>query len=194
MNTMNIPLKITKELARIHAHLCGDGGLYYYETSEKDRNYSAEIAYWNTNTKLITSFREDMLLYFGVKMTYYPERHKLKVRSVRIAMELLKFNKYGAREWRIPNEIKKSSQEIKIEWIKAFCLDEGYCPANRNVIRIKSMNAKGLQDIQEMLLSLNITSTFNGPHCDNSFYLNIKKMGALKDFTKEKSRTYFKKK
>ena len=47
-----------------------------------------------------------------------------------------------------------------------------------------------LKDLKEMLDSLNIYSNLTGPNCDNSFYLNIKKMFELKNFTKEKSRLY----
>ena len=181
-------VEMSKELVRIHAHLCGDGGLYEYKTSEKDRVNRAEIAYFNTNVDLINSFRRDMNKLFGVKMTYSKKRYKVKVSSIRIAKVLLNLSEYGTREWRIPQCIQQSPREYRIEWIKAFSHDEGYIPPNRKVIRIKSMNLKGLIDLSEMLDSLRIEYSLNGPNCDNSYYINIKKMYELENFSKKKSR------
>jgi len=184
----NKKLKISEELVRIHAHLCGDGGVYRYKTSEKDRINRASIMYFNNNLDLINSFREDMNRLFNVKMTFYRKRNTLRVLSIRIADLLTTLNEYGTRKWRIPKIIKNASRKYKLEWIRAFCYDEGYLPPDRNGIRIKSMNLNGLSDIKEMLDSLKIYSRLNGPNCDNSYYLNIKKMLELKDFSKKKSR------
>ena len=175
-------------LARIHAHLCGDGNLCYYKTSEKDRINRASISYFNTNIDLINSFRKDMNEFFGVKMTYMPKLIKVSVQSIRIADTLSKLGKYRTREWRIPELIKNSNKEIKLEWIKAFCYDEGYTPKNRRVIRIKSMNKNGLEDIKEILQSIEIYSWITGINCDDSWYLNIRKMKELENFYKKPSR------
>lgn len=181
-------MELSEELVRIHAHLCGDGGLYKYKTSEKDRINRAVIIYFNTNPKLILSFQEDMTKLYGVKMTYIPRKSLVKVASIRIANDLLNLSEYGTRTWRIPIVIKNSSRKLKIEWVKSFSHDEGYLPKDRKIIRIKSMNFLGLKDIQEMLVSLNIPSNLTGPNCDKSYYLNIKKVLELENFTKEKSR------
>ena len=175
-------------LARIHAHLCGDGNLCYYKTSEKDRINRASISYFNTNIDLINSFRNDMTDFFGVKMTYMPKLIKVSVQSIRIADALSKLGKYGTRDWRIPELIKNSNKDIKLEWVKAFCYDEAYTPKNRKVIRIKSMNKNGLQDIKELLRLIDIDSWITGINCDNSWYLNIRKMRELENFYKKPSR------
>ena len=175
-------------LARIHAHLCGDGNLCYYKTSEKDRINRASISYFNTNIDLINSFRTDMNNFFGVKMTYIPKLIKVSVQSIRIADTLSKLGKYGTRDWRIPELIKNANKEIKLEWITAFCYDEGYTPKNRKVIRIKSMNKNGLEDIKELLRLINIDSWITGVNYDNSWYLNIRKMRELENFYKKPSR------
>lgn len=184
----NNNIKISEELSRVHAHLCGDGGLYKYKTSEKNRINRAQIAYFNTNIDLINSFRRDMNKLFNVKMTFIQKKNVVHIQSIRIADFLLKLSNYGTREWRIPKIIMKSSRKCRIEWIKAFCKDEGYLPLNRNCIRIKCMNLNGLKDLRYMLSFLDIDSTLTGPNCDNSYYLNIKKMKELKNFSKEKSR------
>ena len=125
MEKINNKHILSEELVRIHAHLCGDGGLYLYKTSEKDRINRADIAYFNTNEELIDSFRSDMNKEFRVKMTYNKKRSVIKVSSIRIAKILLKLSEYGTRKWRIPNIIKNSSRKHKIEWIKEFCKDDG---------------------------------------------------------------------
>ncbi len=180
--------KLSKELVRIHAHLCGDGGLYVYKTAEKDRINRADICYFNTNQQLITSFRKDMKKLFGVKMYYDPNNYVVRVKSLRIAKKLLELSKYHTRTWKIPQIIKKSSRKLKIEWIKAFSYDEGYLPRDRNIIRIKSMNLNGLKDLKKVLDSIQIPAKLSGPNCDDSYYINIKKIAELKKFTKRKSR------
>ena len=45
--------EISPELARIHAHLCGDGFSGIFITKEKDRKFSALTGYCNKNQKLL---------------------------------------------------------------------------------------------------------------------------------------------
>jgi len=173
-----------KALTRIHAHLCGDGCLCRYKTSEKDRINRAEILYFNNNTNLLFSFKKDMSLVFNVSMSYNDKQKKVYVKSIRIATFLLTLSEYKSRSWRIPSLVKNANSEVKLEWIKAFALDEGYIPKDRNAIRIKSVNFAGLQDIQQLLQTINIRSTISGPNCDHTWYLNIRKENALSDFYK----------
>lgn len=188
MKLKNNNITLSEELIRVHAHLCGDGGLYKYKTTEKGRINRAEIVYYNTNIDLINSFRRDMNKLFGVKMFFYGKRHMLRVSSVRIADYLLNLSNYGTREWRIPSIIKDSSKKYKLEWIKAFSHDDGCTPRDRNWIRIKSMNLDGLKDIKHMLDSIKIECWITGINIDNSWYLNIRKEKDLKYFYKKPSR------
>ncbi len=181
-------------LARIHAHLCGDGMVCIYKSSEKDHRIRAEIAYFNSNEEYIREFQKDMQSVFGVKMTrrlYRRKHHQVKVKSLRIARVLLSISEYHSRVWQIPEIFRKGSPEIKLEWLKAFAKDEGYLPKDRDWIRIKSVNEKGLQQTKEMLDSLNIKSTISGPNCDQTWYLNIKREKALANFVKEASRKWW---
>ena len=125
---------------------------------------------------------------FNVNMTLNKKKNEIRVFSIRIADFLSRLSEYGTREWRIPKLIKKSSRKYKLEWIKAFSRDEGYLPPDRPYIRIKCMNLNGLKDLKEITDSLQIYSNITGPNCDNSYYINIKKMLELKDFSKKKSR------
>ena len=175
-------------LARIHAHLCGDGNLCFYKTSEKDRINRASISYFNTDINLINSFRHDMNSFFGVKMTYSPRFIKVSIQSLRIANFLSHLGEYGCREWSVPEIVKNSNKNIKLEWIKAFCHDEGYTPKGKTIIKIKSMNFNGLQNIKELLISIKIDSWITGMNCDGSWYLTIRKMNELENFYKKPAR------
>lgn len=179
-------------LARVHAHLCGDGMLCFYRSTEKDHRNRAQIAYFNSDLTLISEFRRDMHDLFNVKMTLtkYREKHyQLKVQSLRIAYFLRELSPdYHSRLWSIPDLITTASAKVKLEWIKAFSRDEGYLPKDRNCIRIKSVNCKGLLQVQSMLNTLQIKNNITGPNCDNTWYINIKREKELAHFTKNPSR------
>ena len=129
-----------------------------------------------------------MLKLFNVKMTYYKKKHTLHIFSIRIADFLSQLGKYKSREWRIPQVIKDSSKKYKLEWIKAFCEDEAYLPKKRNIVRIKSMNFSGIKDIKQLLDSIKIESWITGKNCDDSWYLNIRKMKEMSTFSKKPAR------
>lgn len=179
---------MSPELARIHAHLCGDGCVSSYKTSEKDRVNRGVIAYYNKNPKLLISFRRDFSKLFNVKMTL-KEKEYVCVKSIRIHNYFIdNFGKFGSREWRISNSIKEATNKVKLQWLKAFFEDEAYDEKKYNRLKTKSMNFKGLQDTKELLDSLKINSTITGPNCDGSFYLTISKFSSIaefKGFTKE---------
>jgi intein-encoded DNA endonuclease-like protein len=181
-------MELTPALVRIHAHLCGDGSICEYKSTEKDHKIRAAVLYWNTNPELIESFRRDMTAEFGVKMTYSPKSFRLAVQSLRIARQLLSLSQYKTRTWRVPECIKKAPRKLQIEWIKAFAYDDGYTPKERNVIRLKCMNYHGLKDIKEMVDKLRIKNSFTGPNCDGTWYVNIWKEKEFANFTKKPSR------
>jgi len=174
--------KISKELARIHAHLCGDGSVYTYKTQEKGRKKIAVIGYYNKNQRLLDNFRADFSKIFNVKMSMRNNRD-VYVKSQKIFNKLIsKFGKFGSKEWRIPRIIKKSNKYLLIEWLKAFFEDEAYHEKRYNRLKIKSMNLDGLKDIREILTSLNIFSSLTGPNCDKSYYLTIPKFDSILEF------------
>ena len=56
------------------------------------------------------------------------------------------------------------------------------------VKEVKTLLGLGLKDAKEMLDSMNIKSHITGENCDGSWYLNIRKMDDLRDFSKIPSR------
>lgn len=186
---MEIPL--TNGLARIHAHLCGDGFSCIYKTKRKDRKFIAVTGYCNNNQKLLDKFREDFSRIFNVKMKMRKNK-EVSISSIRIFNELgNQFGKFGSKEWRIHSLIKNSNRETKLEWLKAFFEDEAYHEKRYDRLKIKCINYYGLKGVQEMLDSLNIESSLTGPNCDKSYYLTIPKFSLIKElrgFTKEPAR------
>mgnify|MGYP001560021187 FL=1 len=170
------------ELARIHAHLCGDGSVFIYPTKAKDRNLTGGIEYSNKNQKLLDSFRKDFSKLFKVKMKMR-KNISVSIRSVTRARDFLDtFGSFSSKEWKIHHSIKNSNSKIKLEWLKAFFEDEAYHEKRYNRLKTKSVNFEGLKEAQEMLSSININSSLTGPNCDNSYYLTIPQFDTIKEF------------
>jgi hypothetical protein len=174
--------KISIELARIHAHLCGDGFVCIWKTKEKDRRFRAVSGYCNKNQKLLDKFREDFNKVFNVKMKM-EENKQVSIKSIRIFNQLSdQFGEFGSKKWKIPNLIKKSNENIKVEWLKSFFEDEAYNEKKYDRLKIKSMNFLGLRDVKEILDSLKIKSSLTGPNIDKSYYLTIPRFSSIKEF------------
>ena len=184
-------MEITPELARIHAHLCGDGSVFIYPTKQKGRRFIAEIGYYNKNQKLLDSFRTDFSKLFGVKMKMRSVVSVTSSSITRYNQFTAMFGSFKSYKWRIPLSIKDAAIDIKIEWLKAFFHDEAYHEKKYNRLKTKSMNFEGLRDVQEILSLLEIPSRLTGPNCDNSYYLTISRFNtvdAFRDFVKEPAR------
>ena len=174
---------MSPELARIHAHLCGDGSVFIFRTKAKDRNWTGGVGYYNNNQRLLDAFRTDFSKLFRVKMKMRKNR-EVSIRSVKRAKEFIeKFGKFGSREWRIPEIIKNSDKSIKLEWLKAFFEDEAYHEKRYNRLKTKSINHNGLKDIKWLLDSIEIFSTLTGPNSDKTYYLTIPKFDSIKEFS-----------
>lgn len=183
VGNINVDMEISPELARIHAHLCGDGAVFIFRTKAKDRNWTGGIGYYNNNQQLLNKFRADFSKLFGVKMKMRKNR-EVSIRSVKRAKEFIeKFGKFGSREWRIHSSIKNSDKSIKLEWLKAFFEDEAYHEKRYNRLKTKSINFSGLKDVKEILDSMGIFSSLTGPNCDETYYLTIPKFNTVNEFS-----------
>ena len=179
-----MPQRMTPVLARVHAHVCGDG--YVYVRRERDDygylkeyrqgyfRYRYGFAYTNLNPKLIGSFMADVQEVFNLKPRYDPKRWTAYVKS-KDAWELLTGLGAGkSRHWRVDREITKGSGSIKAAWLKAFFDDEAHFdPAGR--IRVRSVNRPGLEQAALMLrqfVPCHITP-LKGLYPDDSCYLVV---------------------
>lgn len=184
VESVNLEMKeMSPELARIHAHLCGDGSVFIFRTKAKDRNWTGGVGYYNNNQQLLDKFRADFSKLFGVKMKMRKNR-EVSIRSVKRAREFIKkFGSFNSREWKIPEIIKNSDKEIKLEWLKAFFEDEAYDEKRYNRLKIKSVNYNGLKDAKELLDSMGISSSLTGPNSDKTYYLAVPRFDSIREFS-----------
>jgi|SRR3989339_149615 len=180
---MKKEIEINEKLARIHAHLCGDGSVYKYKTKQKGRKFIAVVGYYNKNQKLLDKFRSDFSDLFKVKMKMRFNR-EVSISSHRLYDYFNdNFGSFKSKEWRIPEIIKNNNSSIKLEWLKAFFEDEAYDEKRYNRLKIKSVNPEGLKDAKELLDSLEIESSLTGPNCDGSYYLTLHRFNEIKEFS-----------
>jgi len=188
------PKKMTPALARIHAHICGDGCMYSYR--DKDTyGYWAKyrknpvrtryvIDYSNNNEDLLKEFQNDMYEIFGVKgKKIY--KNAIKVNSKRIWEFLRKMGAGNSYNWNIPKEIRNGSKEVQKNWIRAFFDDEAYFN-DKGRIRVKCINKEGLKQIIEMLrkfVPCHLTPK-KGFYWGKTVCVNINKKDAPKFFSK----------
>ena len=181
-----IPNLITPELARVHAHICGDGHLFSYREPDSYgylKTYKVGkfrwrygVAYTNLNPKLIGSFTEDVQRVFGIKPLYYPKIYRVRVKSREIWSYLKNLGAGGSREWRIPGEITGGPELIKEVWISAFFDDEAHF-VPMGGIRVRSVNRPGIEQIVSMLRAFvpcHVTPS-RGLYPDGSCYLAVPK-------------------
>lgn len=162
------PTEITPAVARLHAHLCGDG--YLYKTREKDcygpwakyRNNPYRnryfIAYANNNKHLLDEFRNDVIESFGIngkKLIKNKFRTEVRITSKKAYDFFSNLGVGDSYSWKVSTEIRKGSEAVKKNWIRAFFDDEADFDRNKNGevsrIRVKCVNQKGLIQVAKML-------------------------------------------
>ncbi|MEW6102132.1 MAG: hypothetical protein AB1481_07590 [Candidatus Omnitrophota bacterium] len=194
-----IPTKMTPALARIHAHICGDGNLF--KSKEKDcygymgsyklnrYRYRYGLGYTNMNRELIREFMEDTKRTFG--LTPYYRNNYVKIKSGNIWALMQELGAGKSRDWFISSKIMRASRRIKKSWIRAFFDDEACFNAGGR-IRVRSVNRKGITQLMRMVrefIPCHITPK-KGYYSDSSVYLNINKNYASKYFSKIGSLRY----
>lgn len=188
------PKKITPALARIHAHICGDGCIYSYQTKDnygywaKYRKNPTRIRYTvnycNNNHDLLKEFKADIYEVFGVRGKKI-HKNTVIVNSRRIWDFLKEMGVGGSFIWRIPKEISNSSREVMKNWIRAFFDDEAYFNDGGR-IRVKCVNKQGLKQLAKMVnnfVPCHLTPK-KGFYWGKTVCININKKDAPKFFSK----------
>ena len=153
--------KLIPAKARLIAHLIGDGCVY---RSKTDYN----IKYDNTDSELIEQYRNDLRDIYGfITKIEYKQSGKTKkvtpyvrVRSKRAYDDLKKYCEFRSLGWRVPKNISKATPTIQKEFLSALYDDEGsVVPEGKHgIIRLYSINLKGLEQIQKILEKFKIKS------------------------------------
>lgn len=181
------PIKPSKELIRIIAHLFGDGNL----SVNKKGHFN--VAYYNQNKFLMKQFIEDVGSIFNIKK----DNVKINKTTPYILLPspigrilLTKIKEFNSKKCRISSFIKKANQFLKIEFLKSFFDDEAYvryAPPHR-YIEVALSNKSFIKDLKEMLSELEI-STSKMYHRKmrgfDVYYFNIKSYDHLNMYYKK---------
>ncbi len=177
-------MEITPEIARIHAHICGDGCMYlkkekrpkHYRPHIKRQLYENVwvIEYTNTCMPLLDEFNKDLKTAFNRKGQWRLKYWRIRITSAKWILDFLEVMNKNSYNWFIPEFIMQQNNKITANWIRAFFDDEATV-TDRGAVRVKCMNKKGLEQIKTLLLRFGIESSLTGPNCDNSYYLYLYK-------------------
>jgi len=181
---LRMPRRLTPAVARIHAHVCGDGHLFAYRERDHYGYLSAYrhgyyrtrygFGYTNTNPDLIRSFMADVRTALGLTPRYHAHRTQVIVRS-KGAWELLTVLGAGrSRTWVIHESIQRASGAVQRAWLLAFFDDEAHFDPHGR-IRVRSVNRTGLEQAASMLrrfVPCHITPR-HGLYPDESCYLVV---------------------
>ncbi len=165
-------------LARIHAHVCGDGYMFVanWRRSKKDiLRYNREnkraihhlVSYSNTEQALLNEFKNTVREVFNAS-AYEMKKNEVRVSNKRVYNEIISLGKTGTYEWAVPRVISTDSR-LFFEWLSAFIDDEGHIEDRididtkgrrhrRKRINIKSASYGGLLSIMRALLRYGIKS------------------------------------
>ena len=186
--------KITPEMARIHAHICGDGCVYTKILKLSKRKLSRHkrinpyekiwvMEYTNTENLLRQEFITDIKISFNRKSYNYSKYYRVTLTHCKWIIDFLELDNKNSYNWKIPKDIL-NSKRLSTHWLRAFFDDESTVTQKQKMIRIKSMNLYGLKQILFMLKNHGIYSKITGQNCDKSWYLNIYR-NDLKQYEKQ---------
>lgn len=151
---------LTSAKARIIAHLIGDGCVY-------KSNHDYNIKYEVKDLESLKSFEMDMTFVYGLKLTKgFKNSGKtgkpipfIRLRSKLAYQDLLKYATYNSKDWEIKGKLASAAKSIKKEFLKALFDDEGsIITKGKGIIKLYSINCKGLIQVQKMLLEYGIKS------------------------------------
>lgn len=147
-------MKCNKNLAAIHAYLCGDGYVIKNPKSQKHKYY--HIGFRNTNDVLLEDFQKRFLAVFGRK-PYITNEGRCRIQDKKIYGELTKNDSYYSYEWKMP----RLSNTYLRAWLRAFFDCESWVenrPAKSRLIGLDCCNETGILSIQKSLKHLGIDS------------------------------------
>ena len=172
------------EIARMHAHLCGDGDMGIYIEKRGIRDIirynrkkifmkSYRVRYTNNKINLLKEFKKDAKNAFDAKG--WIRKNECRIKSKEIFTTLKTLGASGSRSWYIPKEVFESKRIVRAEWLRAFCDDESTVDTENKRIRIKSVNFNGLNQVKNLFETVDIYSRITGPNIDGTWYLNVPK-------------------
>jgi len=149
--------KLTPSKARIIAHLIADGSL-------SRSKYS--LRYEVKDLESLKQFDSDLMEVYGLKGWWHNNKsgftgssiEYVHLRSKIAYYDLLRYASYFSYTWKINDELMNASKKIKKQFLRAFYDDEGSIIRKLKIIRLYSVNEKGLFQIQLMLNEFGINT------------------------------------
>ncbi len=146
------PIKFSVKLARISAHIVGDGGM---RRSDRDMT----VYYANKNKRLIIQFKNDIFDVFGkidLKEYKYKGTKILILPSI-VGLILTKFIDEQQNEKKhLPEIIFNSDKKIQTAFLRAMYDDEGSVSITSNCILFKMTSKSVVEGCKELLKNFSI--------------------------------------
>lgn len=146
-------MKFDRNLAAVHAYLCGDGYVIKNPDDQKHKYYY--IALRNTNEILLKDFQQKFKAVFDIEPRIVPGRSIIQNKE--IYNFLTREFSYYSYEWKLP---VLSKENVKA-WLRAFFDCEGWVenqPGKSRLIGLECCNESGTIRIKNELQRLGIAS------------------------------------
>lgn len=172
---------VSPELARITAHICGDGYISVVKQKRSQRELVTHsrkniiktqwfTRYVNTEPALVQQFIDDVKKEFH-RVTVIKKKHEYEVSGKWIYNLVKDLGAGKSKDWFISKEILLADKRIKSDWLRALFDDEAYVSIAQKRITLNMVNKKGLEQIQKLLNEFHIKSTLRGPYtCKEKFF------------------------
>lgn len=166
-NHIKVPKELTPEFARFLGYLCGDG----YVT---DTPTSKVTWFTNNEQELIDDYIYCFKSTFGdIKSTIRQSREQKSAMDVYISstelgsyLQLVSPSLYqGAKNKKVPNIIKRASNEIVLEFIKGYFDSDGTVSKSRSTISMTSASKQLVEDLHILFKRFEIQSQIGFTHC-----------------------------
>lgn len=145
--------------AKLCGYLAGDGSLIIRK-HDAQKTMRHDIRFYPDDLVVAQAFREAFLELYEKDLKIVRDKvdqmYVLRTTHKMAALDLVKIGKFGTLEWRVPLNFL-TTNSMKAEWLKAFFDCEAY--VGKGVIRIQSVNRKGVLDIKCLLAGFDIESS-----------------------------------
>ncbi len=154
---INLPLKVSKELARILAYIASESHIF-------DKTNSKYVSFTNVDKELLEDFFTCVKKIFNLNPKI---KKREKITTIKLhSTELHNFLKLNAKEVlgksrdkKIPAIIMNSNDNVVKEFLKAFINAEGSIRKDERGIAIVSASEELLEQLQTLLLRFGIVSS-----------------------------------
>jgi len=156
--------KLTADKAYILGVLCGDG----FVGQQKGYLTSIQIKLQAVDTDFLDNFKRCMVSVYGIMPHVYTSTvaDTVVFNSVLAGKDLFGYcDSFKTREWCVPEEIKRASEEIKMAFLRGLFDSEGYVTKGMRFTRkvgICIVNKSALKDISLLLRDIGIENCYIG--------------------------------